>query len=169
MEYIKPIWNLEEIKLLDFEFVETYQKNPSYNRYYHKRFKDVIGNDAYYLPKPMPSFIDKIIKYPIFDDFDIVLPGIHRMQPGMALPLHKDPYGNVKRLYDIKDIEQIYRYIFFLEDSKPGHMTQIEDTMIMNAEAGNYIKWKGSALHAAFNMGTEDRYTMQITCFNNSI
>ena len=169
MEYIKPIWNLEEIKLLDFEFVETYQKNPSYNRYHHNRFKDVIGNDAYYLPKPMPSFIDDILKLSIFEEFDIVLPGLHRMQPGMALPLHKDPYGNVKRLYDIKDIEQIYRYIFFLEDSKPGHMTQIEDTMIMNAEAGNYIKWKGSALHAAFNMGTEDRYTMQITCFNNSI
>ena len=169
MEYIKPIWNIEEIKSLDFEFVETYQKNPSYNRYHHNRFKDVIGNDAYYLPKPMPSFIDDILKLSIFEEFDIVLPGLHRMQPGMALPLHADPYGNIKRLYDIKDIEQIYRYIFFLEDSKPGHLTQLGDVMIVNNKAGEYIKWKGSALHATFNMGTEDRYTMQITCFNNSI
>ena len=43
-------------------------------------------------------------------------------------------------------------------------LTQVEDEIWCNYKLGDYVWWKGSAKHAAFNMGTEDRYTLQITC-----
>ena len=157
-------WNIEEIKKLNFKFIETYQKNPSYTEYFHKRYENVIGNDAYYLPNVMPDFVEDVLNLPIFEEYSMKLPGIHRMQPGMALPVHSDPFGNVSKLYDIKNIEEIDRYIIHLEDSKDGHYTQVGDEIWCNYKLGDYVWWKGSAKHAAFNMGIEDRYTLQITC-----
>ena len=158
------IWDIEEIKKLDYKFVETYHKNPSYNHYYHDRFKHILGNDAYYLPNPMPSFVDEIVQLPLFN-FKTVLTGFHRMQPGMVLPPHADPYMNLQKLYDISDIEEITRFIIFLEKPKSGHLTQIENEVYIDVNPGDCIYWKGSTLHAAYNMGTEDRYTLQITGF----
>ena len=61
MEEIKVNWNYE-YKELDYDFISTYQVNPSFSSYTHEQYKSFIGNDAYFLPKPMPSFIETILK-----------------------------------------------------------------------------------------------------------
>ena len=60
--------------------------------------------------------------------------------------------------------EKITRYVVFLEDYKTGHFIQISDNVYTRYRAGDFVKWSGYTAHAAYNLGTEDRYTLQITC-----
>ena len=82
------------------------------------------------------------------------------------MPLHGDHYTNFLKAYDIKDVNDIHRYIIFLEDAKLGHMMQIEKQVYADWQAGDVVGWPGTTSHAAYNMGIEHRYTMQITCSN---
>ena len=63
--------------------------------------------------------------------------------------------------------KQLKNYIVFLEDAKRGHLFQIEKEVLADWKCGDWISWTGSTLHAAYNMGIEHRYTMQVTCFDN--
>ena len=157
-------WSIDEIENLDFHFVPTYQINPSFNQYHHERYANVIGNDAYFLPNTMPSFVDEIMNLQPFKKYRIITPGFHRLQPGMILPLHKDPYKKFMKIYGLDSPEKITRIIVFMQDYIPGHYMQIEDTVITNYTKGCFVQWKGETLHAAFNLGIENRYTLQLTC-----
>ncbi len=86
------------------------------------------------------------------------------MSPGNVLPLHKDKYKIFMNQNNIKDINSVYRFIIFLEDSKPGHFMQIGNKIFSQWQSGDYVKWQGQTLHAAYNLGSEDRYTLQVTC-----
>lgn len=87
---------------------------------------------------------------------------IHKIKPGHYLPLHHDLYTTYKKINNIID-EDIYRLIVFLEDWKPGHMLDIDGIIYNQWRAGDYVGWTNATLHAAYNLGTEDRYTLQIT------
>ena len=167
-DFNKIDWSLDEIEKLDFKFIPTYKINPSFDSYHHSRYEGVIGNDVYFLPNPMPSFVDEILSLSIFDKYQIKTPGFHRLQPGMILPLHKDPYQSFKKRHVIFDTDNIHRYIIFMQDHLPGHYIQVENEMYMHYTKGCYVKWKGNTSHAAFNLGTENRYTLQITCYENN-
>ena len=52
-----------------------------------------------------------------------------------------------------------------MQDYIPGHYIQIENEVITHYNKGCFVKWKGETLHAAFNLGTENRYTLQLTCY----
>jgi len=160
---IKVSWN-KEYKNLNYKFIPTYQIKSSFEKYQHKEYQSFIGNDAYFLPNPMPSFVDKILNLDIFYNYKIKSPGFHKIRPGMGLPLHIDDYESFSEFYNIKNKNSIIRFIIFLEDSKPGHMLQIENKVYSSWYAGNYVSWQGDTPHGAFNLGTEDRYTLQITC-----
>jgi hypothetical protein len=88
---------------------------------------------------------------------------LFRMNTGEILPLHSDHYATYKRLFNITDPLQIWRALVMLEDWKTGHYFQIEDTMFSNWTAGDYFVWNYDVAHMAANIGTESRYTMQIT------
>jgi len=87
---------------------------------------------------------------------------LHRMRPGKYLPLHSDLYGAYKRINQITT-QSITRIIVFLEYHKPGHMLDIDGDVLCNWSAGDWVSWTDDTIHAAYNMGTEDRYTLQIT------
>ena len=167
MEEIKVNLNYE-YKELDYDFISTYQVNPSFSSYTHEQYKSFIGNDAYFLPKPMPSFIETILNNDPFDYYEIKSPGFHRIRPGMGLPLHVDEYKKFRELHNIKNVDDVRRYIIFLESSKPGHIAQIGDKIYNDWKAGNYISWEGPTEHAALNLGTSNRYTLQITCLRHT-
>ena len=158
-------WSIDEVENLDYHFVPTYQINPSFDHYHHERYKHTIGNDAYFLPNVMPSFVDEIMKLEPFKRYKVITPGFHRLQPGMILPLHKDPYTKFKKIYNLDSSESITRIIIFMQDYIPGHYIQIENEVITHYNKGCFVKWKGETLHAAFNLGTENRYTLQLTCY----
>ena len=50
-----------------------------------------------------------------------------------------------------------------LDDWKPGHYLEIDGVGVVNWIAGDYFIWDSDVRHAASNIGTEDRYTLQIT------
>lgn len=87
----------------------------------------------------------------------------YRMEPGTVLPAHRDTYERFKKLFNIEDIETIYRAVIFLEDWKSGHYLEIDGTPIVTWSSGDYVVWQGSTPHLAANMGKTNRYTLQIT------
>lgn len=78
-------------------------------------------------------------------------------------PYHSDTYKFYKKIHKLKDSTNIRRVIIFLEDWKPGHIFEIENTPITQWKAGDFVTWKNDVLHMAANLGTETRYTAQIT------
>ena len=87
----------------------------------------------------------------------------HLLTPGNYLPLHKDAYGFYTNKYGITDIDKIYRYIMFLEDSQPGHLLTIGNTVYSEWKAGDVKSFTGATSHSATNLGMTPRYTLQIT------
>lgn len=88
---------------------------------------------------------------------------ISRFTPGTYFPMHIDRYGYYSKANNIQDLSSIVRYVLFLEDSAPGHMLQIGDTVYHNWPAGLCVGWNHSTPHMAANLGMQDRYTLQIT------
>jgi hypothetical protein len=85
------------------------------------------------------------------------------MIPGHYLPNHRDPYSFYKQSNNINDVNQIKRYVIFLEDWADGHYLTIGDRVITNWSAGDVAGWSGEQLHSAINLGTINRYTLQLT------
>ena len=159
---IKVCWNIQDFINLDYKTLGGYGSN-NYIQYSQDPYKHIINNDVYSMPNPMPKFVNKVTTQ---FDYDIVAVAFNRTPPGNILPLHSDLYENYVKAYEINDINNIHRYIIFLEDAKIGHMMQIGNNVFTQWKAGDVCSWKGSTLHAAYNMGYEHRYTMQVTCSN---
>lgn len=88
---------------------------------------------------------------------------VHKIYPGQVLPYHKDHYIRYKEIYGITNSDSIERIILFLENWKIGQILGIEDTIISNWNAGDWVSWQGETVHMAANLGHEIRYTLQIT------
>lgn len=87
----------------------------------------------------------------------------YRMQVGDILPPHADHFNKYKELFHIADSEDVMRCIVFLEDKKPGHMSEFEGLGVGDWHRGDAIAWRGTVEHSALNIGYEPRYTLQIT------
>lgn len=86
-----------------------------------------------------------------------------KMMPGDALPEHQDQYITYRKIFDVQDPGVLHRCIVFLEDWKKGHYFQIADRSIANWRKGDYVTWNYDVPHGVANIGTEPRYTLQIT------
>tara|TARA_B100001093_G_C26788877_1_gene998038 strand:- start:1277 stop:1765 length:489 start_codon:yes stop_codon:yes gene_type:complete len=160
MHKIKVTWKTEDFINLEYISKGGYSSDV-FALYSQEIYKKIINNDVYHLPNPMPAFVDTVLKN---FDYRIKAPAFNRMSPGNVLPLHKDKYKIFMNQNNIKDINSVYRFIIFLEDSKPGHFMQIGNKIFSQWQSGDYVKWQGQTLHAAYNLGSEDRYTLQVTC-----
>ena len=78
------------------------------------------------------------------------------------MPSHSDHFNTYCRLHDTTS-EKVQRVILMLEDWKPGHYFELDGIGYVNWKAGDWFKWTGDVPHAASNIGTEPRYTLQIT------
>ena len=87
----------------------------------------------------------------------------YRMQVGDILPPHVDHFNKYKELFHIADSEDVMRCIVFLEDKKPGHMSEFEGLSVGDWHRGGAVAWRGTVEHSALNIGYEPRYTLQIT------
>ena len=88
---------------------------------------------------------------------------IHKIKPGHVLPFHSDHYVRYKQVFGVESADSIKRIIVFLEDWHRGQLLEIEDVVIVNWRAGEWVMWTGEAVHMAANLGHNDRYTLQIT------
>ena len=60
------------------------------------------------------------------------------------------------------DQDEIIRIIVFLHEQKAGHQLWIEDKVCVGP-AGSYFGWGKGIEHMAANLGSEDRYILQVT------
>ena len=162
MHNIQVCWTKQDFINLDYKSLGGYG-TPNFVNYSHDVYKKSINNDVYSMPNPMPNFVKKVLKN---FSYRIKAVAFNRTPPGNFLPLHYDLYSKFIKKYDIYDPNQIHRFIIFLENSKPGHLMQIENRIIAEWQAGDYVDWYGSTEHAAYNIGWDHRYTLQITCFD---
>jgi|TARA_R110002074_G_scaffold164043_3_gene323573 hypothetical protein len=86
---------------------------------------------------------------------------VYRMNPGSTLPMHGDTYARFRELYAWDG--DIHRAVIYMEDWQSGHISEIEDTVITDWRAGDYVVWKNDTQHLAANVGKTARYTLQIT------
>jgi len=156
---IPTIWNIADVK--DLQWQTVHHRDDVLNREltdlghnYDSMVIDICQQD-----QSLPSWCQHIADSMNLRDAAVAL---HRMRPGKYLPLHSDLYGAYKRINNITN-QHITRIIVFLENHKPGHMLDIDGDLICNWTAGDWVSWQDDTIHAAYNMGTEDRYTLQIT------
>lgn len=86
----------------------------------------------------------------------------YRMNTLEIMPVHTDHYRTYCRLNNVTP-DKVCRVVMMLEDWKPGHYFELDGVGYVNWKAGDWFKWKGEVPHAASNIGTEPRYTLQIT------
>jgi len=85
------------------------------------------------------------------------------MTPGIILPKHSDLYTRYKHVHGLADSKTVWRAVVFLEDWQSGHYLELDNTPINQWRAGNFVAWNDDVEHLAANMGTTDRYTLQLT------
>lgn len=87
---------------------------------------------------------------------------LYRMTPGCILPTHSDTYEMYKKVHGLTHT-RIRRIVVFLEDWQPGHYLEVNGNPIVNWQAGQWVGWNYNCPHMAANIGSTNRYTMQIT------
>jgi hypothetical protein len=87
----------------------------------------------------------------------------HKITPGNFLPMHSDRFDFFKERFSVVDINNIRRIIIFLDKGHDGHLLIVNNQCYINWKKGDYVCWSGSDPHLAANLGTHDRYTLQIT------
>jgi hypothetical protein len=86
----------------------------------------------------------------------------YKMTTLEIMPVHSDHYNTYCRIHNTTP-DNVERVILMLEDWKPGHYFELDGIGFVNWKAGDWFKWRGDIPHAASNIGTEPRYTLQIT------
>ena len=88
----------------------------------------------------------------------------YRMEPGDNLPYHRDTYKRYINLFNLHTrAHKIWRYIFFVEDWRPGHIFEIDGHPLTDWRSGDWVAWRYDVPHMAANLGDEPRFTIQLT------
>lgn len=113
--------------------------------------------------KKQPSWNGDIIKW-FEDTYNVTDVGTsyYRMGTGVILPVHKDTYAKYRQIFNVR-LKDCVRVVVYLEDWKSGHISEINGVPITNWRAGDYVFWKSDTPHLAANIGTEKRFTLQLT------
>ena len=131
---------------------------------------DMIGNplDEFYTAsntkhKQIFDYAPTYIKDFAQENFSLYACSVIQQLPGNFIPMHYDTYEYFMDQNNINDISQVIRYNFFLEDWKPGHWFDVDDTPVLNWCAGEYLKFDHTIIHGSANAGRQPKYTCQIT------
>lgn len=162
--HVDPFWNDEHLSL-------NYTLEPFNNRQDLERWRreGYVHPDSHFtglmcdMRKPQPSYNNEIIHW-VETEYQLkdIGTSYYKMGTGAIIPNHRDTYKKYCKLFKLKP-EQVERIIIFLEDWASGHYFEIEGTPIVDWKRGDYVYWRGKALHMAANLGTTKRYTLQIT------
>lgn len=113
---------------------------------------------------PMPEWVEQLKTMFPYDDMTFTF---YKMQTLEIMPEHSDHYRTYTRLHNA-EYKNVKRILVMLEDWKPGHYLEVNGVGVVNWIAGDYFMWDSDCPHAASNIGIEDRYTLQITCTDNT-
>lgn len=159
---IKQFWD-DEFKQLNY-INEPFNDDPNVARWLELGYPNKFTGDMCDMRDPQPSWNHVFIK--IYEEmgWKDIGTSYYRMGPGTILPTHSDLYLKYIDLHNLHGRElSIMRAVVFLEDWKPGHYAEYRDKPFTNWRAGATVEWQYDEPHMAANMGTEPRYTLQIT------
>ena len=164
MKHIKPFWD-EEYKTLDYRkeiFNDEYAIDEWREKGYDNDVDKFSGKMANH-NDPLPSWNNKILEW-VEREFQLKDVGCcyYRMGTNDIIPNHTDAYNVYTEKFGCKT-EDVHKILVFLEDWKSGHYFELEGKPFVEWSAGNYATWVGNTEHFAANIGTEYRYTLQIT------
>jgi len=117
--------------------------------------------DMYDMQFIQPDWIDGFGAY--FKTWKNLSWSVYRMSPGTILPNHSDTYKRYIKIHNLKNSNNIWRAVVFLEDWQSGHYLELNNTPISQWKAGNFVAWNDDVEHLAANIGETDRYTLQLT------
>jgi hypothetical protein len=159
---LQPFWDDSYIHLdyANEEFNDPYQLLIWRGQGYANRFT----GDMCDMRSPQPTWNQRFLEIFTGQGWHDVGTSYYRMNTGTVLPTHKDLYKKYVSLFELQGKEHsIRRAIVFLEDWKPGHYAEYEDTPFVGWRAGAVVEWTYDVPHMAANLGTIPRYTLQIT------
>lgn len=116
--------------------------------------------DMYDMRNPEPTWIPMFRRYFNFENFSW---SVYRMGPGTSIPEHSDTYLKFKEIYNLPPDQLVVRVVVFLEDWASGHYLEMAGDPIVRWRAGDWVCWSNDLPHVAANVGSTNRYTLQIT------
>jgi hypothetical protein len=157
--HIDPWWGL---KHRDLEWIGEPFNDPQTVKLWREIgfWQERFHGDMYDMRFVEPSWIDQFRQHFPWEAFAW---SVYKMTPGRVLPEHADLFLRFKKIYNVEDVNQIWRAVVFLEDWQQGHYLDIDKTPVVSWRAGDFVAWRGETLHTAANVGMTDRYTLQIT------
>lgn len=160
--HVEPWWD-DSFKTLAYEYIPI--KNTfDQTRWQKQGYTNVTLNGQTYnmqkLEQNMPEYAKPFLT--VFD-WDHVGLNFYRQLTLNLFPLHSDSYISYRKMWNIDNAYSIWRCIVFLEDWKSGHYFEIDGKPFVDWKQGDYCVWNFDVPHFAANIGTEPRYTMQIT------
>ena len=155
---IKPKWNIEDFKNLQYKLNPDDDLSEEYSSYGHNRncmyiyncFQDNINLDTSYI-------------FNSFNFLNCISIAVNLFKPGNYIPLHSDKFEKYKKIHKLNDISKIIRIILMLEDNDPGQIIQINEEVIGRWNSGEWFGWTGNDTHAFYNFSKKDRYAIQIS------
>ena len=160
---IAKFWD-DEFKTLEY-ITEPFNDTGVVVEWMSAGFNGPFGGSMCDMRSPQPTWNHKFIEFfQTYEHWKDIGTSYYRMEPGSSLPNHVDTYSRYIDLFNLKGREStIRRAIVFLEPRKQGHFVECEGTGYAAWIAGFTLVWSWDAPHAAYNMGSEPRYTLQIT------
>ncbi len=160
--HLDPWWD-DSFKELPFVYIPINNTSDE-TRWRSEGYHSVTLNGATVNMKVLMADMPEYTK-PFMTLFDWENVGLsyYRQNTLDMFPLHQDFYTTYKKIWNIEDPYDIWRCIVFLEDWKSGHYFEIDGISYLNWKKGDYVYWNYDVPHMAANIGTESRYTMQIT------
>ena len=160
--HIPILWDQSEHRYLNYNV--EYWRDHEVNQHKiwidsgHK--SDVLTFNVFRFKDGLPSWCNYLDSF--FTDLEHVSFSMHECLPGRYIPNHYDHYNYFTKAYNCH-INDIKRYIVFLEPWQQGHFFTLKDKVYSNWSAGDVVSWSGQELHGLANLGTVNRYTLQVT------
>lgn len=155
--YVLPSWK-DEYKKLDYIHKEAH---PNDVQRWHRQGFDYkkFSGDMFAKQYKMPKWVHSVADIIGLTDCGFTF---YRMKPGIVMPKHVDHFETYCKIYDCNK-KDVWRAIVALEDWQSGHYFEIDNIPIINYKAGDFVIWSHEIEHMAANIGTNNRYTLQIT------
>ncbi len=163
--HIEPFWSKQSYSKLEYT-LEDFNNDHDIIRWRRQGYVHPSSHFTGFMcdmRKAQPSWNEQIIEW-FAQTYNVqdVGTSYYRMGTGVILPNHRDIYKRYRELFDVK-LKDCVRAVIYLEDWKPGHIAEIEDTPVTDWRAGDYLFWESDTPHMAANIGLDKRYTLQLT------
>ena len=160
--HMAQFWD-DEFKYLKYAH-EPFNNTADTARWSALGFSNKFVGDMCDMRSPQPSWNQQFVDFYQGLGWKNIGTSYYRMMPGTIQPTHSDLYARYIKLFDLQGREHtIHRAIVFLEDWKSGHYGEHAGVPFVEWSAGDVVEWTYDTEHMAANIGTEPRYTLQVT------